>query len=253
PQNAEYWHQAIEASGALVVGRTLFDVTDGWGGRHPIDLPVVVVTHNVPTEWVEQHPDAPFTFVTEGVSAAVAKAKEIAGDKDVDVAAGTMATQALELGLLDEITVDIAPVVLGQGRPYFGPLGIDPVLLEDPTTVVQSHRALHLVSPAPRCRASPASRAPQTGGPRKKPSQPTKPAMLYQCNSSQTSTRPRMSGIVRTPSVMSAPDPTPTRVTWRDNAPVPSGVRLRVSSQAPSAAAPAAETSPARTQPVRLV
>jgi len=136
-QSAEYWHQAIESSGALVVGRTLFDVTDGWGGRHPIDLPVVVVTHNVPTEWVKQHHDAPFTFVTEGVSAAVAKAKEIAGDKDVDVAAGTMATQALELGLLDEVTVDIAPVVLGQGRPYFGPLGIDPVLLDDPTTVIE--------------------------------------------------------------------------------------------------------------------
>ncbi|HEY6742809.1 MAG TPA: dihydrofolate reductase family protein [Lapillicoccus sp.] len=150
PQSAEYWHQAIEASGALVVGRTLFDVTDGWGGRHPIDLPVVVVTHNVPTEWVEQHADAPFTFVTEGVSAAVAKAQEIAGDKDVDVAAGTMATQALELGLLDEVTVDIAPVVLGQGRPYFGPLGIDPVLLDDPTIVIQSNRALHLVYPVRR-------------------------------------------------------------------------------------------------------
>ncbi|HVD22633.1 MAG TPA: dihydrofolate reductase family protein, partial [Lapillicoccus sp.] len=75
---------------------------------------------------------------------------EIAGDKDVDVAAGTMATQALELGLLDEVTVDIAPVVLGQGRPYFGPLGIDPVLLDDPTIVIQSNRALHLVYPVRR-------------------------------------------------------------------------------------------------------
>jgi dihydrofolate reductase len=149
PQSADYWHRAVEGSGALVVGRTLFDFTDGWGGRHPIDLPVVVVTHRVPTEWVEQHPDAPFTFVTKGVAAAIAEARELAGDKNVDVAAGTMARQALELGLLDEISVDIAPVVFGRGKPYFGSLG-DSVLLDDPTTVVQGNRVLHLVYPVRR-------------------------------------------------------------------------------------------------------
>ena len=149
-QSADYWHQAIEGAGALVVGRALFDVTDGWGGRHPIDLPVVVVTHAVPTEWVERFPDAPFTFVTEGVAAGIAAAQEIAGDKTVDVAAGTMARQALELGLLDEISVDIAPVVMGRGKPYFGPLGVDPVLLDDPTTVIQGNRVLHLVYPVRR-------------------------------------------------------------------------------------------------------
>lgn len=149
-QSADYWHQAIEGAGALVVGRALFDVTDGWGGRHPIDLPVVVVTHSVPTEWVERFPDAPFTFVTEGVAEAIAKAQELAGDKNVDVAAGTMARQALELGLLDEISVDIAPVVMGQGKPYFGSLHVDPVLLEDPTTVIQGDRVLHLVYPVRR-------------------------------------------------------------------------------------------------------
>jgi dihydrofolate reductase len=151
PQSAQFWRDSIARAGALVVGRTLFDVTDGWGGRHPIDLPVVVVTHSVPTEWVERHPEAPFTFVTEGgVAAGIARAQEIAGDRYVDVAAGTMARQALELGLLDEIAVDIAPVVMGRGRPYFGPLGIDPVLLQDPTTVIQGHRVLHLVYPVRR-------------------------------------------------------------------------------------------------------
>jgi dihydrofolate reductase len=151
PQSAEFWHRSIAAAGALVVGRTLFDFTDGWGGRHPIDLPVVVVTHSVPTEWVDAHPDAPFTFVTEGgVAAGIAAAQELAGDKDVDVAAGTMASQALELGLLDEIEVDIAPVVMGRGKPYFGGLGIDSVLLDDPTTVIQGDRVLHLVYPVRR-------------------------------------------------------------------------------------------------------
>jgi dihydrofolate reductase len=149
--SADYWHQLVDGAGALIVGRTLFDFTDGWGGRHPLDVPVFVVTHSVPTEWVERYPDAPFTFVTEGgVAAAVAQAQEVAGDKTVDVAAGTMARQALELGLLDEIAVDIAPVVMGRGKPYFGSLGVDPVLLDDPTTVVQGNRVLHLVYPVRR-------------------------------------------------------------------------------------------------------
>ena len=64
----------------LVCGRTLFDFTDGWGGRHTMGVPVVVVTHQVPTEWVEAHPDAEFDFVTDGVSAAIEKAQDIAGD-----------------------------------------------------------------------------------------------------------------------------------------------------------------------------
>ncbi|MGI8433637.1 MAG: hypothetical protein ACR2LE_02720, partial [Nocardioidaceae bacterium] len=60
-----------------------------------------VVTHQVPTDWVEAHPDAPFTFVTDGVETAIARAQEIAGDLVVTVSGGTIARQALELGLLD--------------------------------------------------------------------------------------------------------------------------------------------------------
>src|SRR5664280_2556838 len=52
-------------------GRTLFDFTDGWGGRHPFDVPVVVVTHHVPTEWVDTHPPAPYSFATGVVAAAL--------------------------------------------------------------------------------------------------------------------------------------------------------------------------------------
>ena len=67
PPSAEYWQQWVGGLGALVCGRTLFDFTDGWGGRHTMDVPVVVVTHSVPTEWVDAHPDAPFSFVPTGV------------------------------------------------------------------------------------------------------------------------------------------------------------------------------------------
>ena len=57
PTSAEYWRRWVDGLGALVCGRTLFDVTDGWGGRHTMDVPVVVVTHEIPAAWVEAHPD----------------------------------------------------------------------------------------------------------------------------------------------------------------------------------------------------
>ena len=107
----------------------------------------VVVTHEVPTDWVEAHPDAPFHFVTEGVEAAVAKAQEIAGDRTVGVAAGTIAGQCLALGLLDAVAVDLVPVVMGQGRAYFGEQTFDDAVLADPTVCLQGDRVTHLVFP----------------------------------------------------------------------------------------------------------
>ena len=97
----EYLREYVDGVGALVVGRRLFDLTDGWGGIHPLDRPVVVVTHGVPEKWVASHPGAPFTFVTEGVARAIEVARGIAGDRNVGVAAGTLTSQCLELGLLD--------------------------------------------------------------------------------------------------------------------------------------------------------
>jgi dihydrofolate reductase len=148
PPSAEHWKRWMSSLGALICGRTLFDFTDGWDGRHTIDVPVIVVTHEVPTEWVEAHPDAPFTFVTDGVAAAVAKAREVAGERDVAVAAGTIAGQCLELGLLDAVAIDLVPVVLGGGRPFFGgDVHFDDHLLGDPTVCVQGDRVTHLVFP----------------------------------------------------------------------------------------------------------
>jgi dihydrofolate reductase len=148
PPSAEHWKRWMSSLGALICGRTLFDFTDGWDGRHTLDVPVVVVTHEVPTDWVEAHPDAPFTFVTDGVAAAVAKAREVAGQRDVAVAAGTIAGQCLELGLLDAVAIDLVPVVLGGGRPFFGgDVHFDDHLLGDPTVCVQGDRVTHLVFP----------------------------------------------------------------------------------------------------------
>jgi lactoylglutathione lyase len=95
----------------------VFDFKGGRDGTRTIGVPVVVVTHRLPTEWVEAHPDASFHFVTDGVAAAIAKAQEIAGEGTVAVTAGTIARQCLDLGLLDSVAGDLVPVVMGQDRP----------------------------------------------------------------------------------------------------------------------------------------
>jgi dihydrofolate reductase len=151
PPSAEYWRAWVSSIGALICGRTLFDVTNGWNGRHTLDVPVVVVTHHVPTDWVASHPEAPFSFITDGVEAAVARAKELAGDRDVTVTGGTIARQCLDLGLLDEVAVDLVPVIMGDGnRPFFGKLSSEDVLLGNATICIQGDRVTHLVFPVAR-------------------------------------------------------------------------------------------------------
>ena len=142
PIDAEYLHELVEGAGALVVGRRVFDITSGWGGSHPVGVPVFVVTHTVPDGWPRD--DAPFTFVTDGVESAVEQAAAVAGDATaVDVAGPNIAQQCLNAGLLDEIRIELAPVLLGEGIPFFERLETAPVMLEDPT-VVQGTRVTHL-------------------------------------------------------------------------------------------------------------
>lgn len=131
------------AVGAIVTGRRLFDLTDGWGGRHPMDVPIFVVTHRVPQEWVDAHRAAPFTFVTEGVEAAIAQAKAAAGDKSVGVAGPNVVQQALRAGLLDEVMIDLVPVLLGAGIRFFDPFDGLPVTLER-ISVVEGTGVTHL-------------------------------------------------------------------------------------------------------------
>ena len=153
--SAGHWRGWTSQFGAMVVGRTLFDFVDGWNGRHTLDVPVVVVTHHIPDDWVESHRDAPFSFVTEGVEAAVSRARQLAGDQDVLVSAGTIARQCLELGLLDEVMIDLVPVVMGTGRPYFGELSLDDVPLGDPSVCIQGTQVTHLTFPLVRADGDP--------------------------------------------------------------------------------------------------
>jgi dihydrofolate reductase len=142
PTSAEHFRAMRDLAGALVVGRKLFDFTSGWGGNHPLGVPVVVLSHSVPEGWPRE--DAPFTFVSEGIEQAVAVAKELAGDKGVGLNGGMIARQALDAGLLDEIWVDLVPVLLGAGTPFFGQLASAPVELEGPVSVVEGTDVTHL-------------------------------------------------------------------------------------------------------------
>lgn len=139
--SAKIIEDAIQATGALVTGRRLFDLTKGWGGRHPVDVPVVVVTHNVPEGWLYE--GSPFTFVTDGVESAIEKAKELAQGKDVAIASANVAQQCLKAGLVDDIEMDIVPVLLGKGIRMYEYLGIEPVTLET-TKVVQGTGVTHI-------------------------------------------------------------------------------------------------------------
>jgi dihydrofolate reductase len=137
PPSAEYMREAMESVGALITGRHLYDITQGWGGTHPLGVPVIVVSHNTPADRVDT-----FTFA-DGVEKAVELAKQAAGDKNVVVASAKIAQQCLDAGLLDGVNVDLVPVILGQGVRWFENLGRTPVELGDPT-VVQGRGVTHL-------------------------------------------------------------------------------------------------------------
>ncbi len=121
-EGGEMVKEAAHAAGVLVTARRTFDIAHAWGGRHPMDVPMVVLTHRIPQEWVK--PGSPFTFVTDGVESAIEKAREIAGDKDVVVGAPSVVKQCLNAGLLDEIHIDLVPLLLGKGVRLFDSLDI---------------------------------------------------------------------------------------------------------------------------------
>jgi dihydrofolate reductase len=136
--------RTLAETGAYVMGRRMFSGGEGpwqtdpnaagwWGDDPPFHVPVFVVTHE-PRERLDMKGGTSFAFVTEGVAEAVARAKEVAGDRDVQVAGGgSVVQQSLALGLLDELQLHIAPVFLGGGAPLFR--GVAPGTLEIVETI----------------------------------------------------------------------------------------------------------------------
>jgi dihydrofolate reductase len=139
--SADRLNQAFERIGVLMYGRRTFDEAGGWIGGHPIGKPVVVVTHSVPDGWPRA--DTPLTFVTDGIESALAQAKATAGGKAVAVGSADLTQQCLNLGLLDELQIDLVPLLLGEGIRFLDHLKETPLALHEPS-VVQGAGVTHL-------------------------------------------------------------------------------------------------------------
>ena len=135
-----------DSTRVTIQGRHLFDLTNGWEAQPPGGEHLIVVSHRPkPEGW---HPEADVPFVAD-VAAAVQEARRRAGDGSVMVCAGDVGGQALALGLVDLVAMDVVPVVFGRGKRYFGS-GDGQHLLEDPDVVIQGDRVLHLRYPVRR-------------------------------------------------------------------------------------------------------
>jgi dihydrofolate reductase len=135
----------IASIGAVIAGRRTYDTSvPWWGSDGPTGsarLPVFVLSHSVPDETPA---GGVYTFVTDGIESALARAREAAGDKDVTVMGGAeTGRQYLRAGLLDELSIHLVPVLFGAGTRMFEDIGHASIALE-PLTSIQTPRATHL-------------------------------------------------------------------------------------------------------------
>ena len=138
--SVDYVRGMWDGIGAIIQGRHLFDLTNGWEARPPAGDHLLVVSHRPkPDGW---HPEADVPFFDD-LGAAIEEGKRRAGDGILAVCAGDVGGQALALGLVDVVAMDVVPVVFGSGKRYFGAIE-GQHLLEDPDVVVQGDRVLHL-------------------------------------------------------------------------------------------------------------
>ena len=144
--SAEHFRSLTSGLGAVLTGRRTFDVAQGWGGNHAWG-PAFVVTHEVPDGW--PRPDSSVHFVTDGIASAVEQAKAAADGSDVGVHGADTIQQLLNAGLLDELSIDVAALLLGSGVRLFDHLDATPAVLGDPT-VTQGVGVTHLRYPVRR-------------------------------------------------------------------------------------------------------
>ncbi|MGR0158808.1 dihydrofolate reductase family protein [Paenarthrobacter nitroguajacolicus] len=143
--DAAYW-KSLPREGAFICGRRIFDVTQGWGGHPPNESPTVVLTHREPpADWPPARRDGgpvPFDFVGD-LESALDRAAHLAKGKEIGVAGADVVQQCLRRGVVDELRVDLVPVLLGSGIRWFGDLETD-IMLEDPV-IAPGTRVTHLV------------------------------------------------------------------------------------------------------------
>jgi dihydrofolate reductase len=150
---ADVVQEWIDRAGATIMGRKMFSGGEGswdddgnrdgwWGAEPPFHHPVFVLTHHE-RESQEMEGGTTFHFVTDGIEAALERAREAAGDKDVKVAGGAQAGQQyLDAGLVDEMMLHVAPVVLGGGERLFADGAVDGLDVEV-ARVIESPHATH--------------------------------------------------------------------------------------------------------------
>lgn len=139
-------------TGAMIIGRNMFGggpgpwgdpMWDGWWGGNPFKVPVFVLTHH-PREPLVLHGDPPFTFVTEGIRAALELAQKAVPGKDVLVGGGAnAANQYLAAGLLDQIDIRLRPFFLGEGLRLFDDAALSGITLEQ-VRVIEAPGVIHL-------------------------------------------------------------------------------------------------------------
>jgi dihydrofolate reductase len=130
--SAEHLRGLWSELGAVLTGRRTFDVAHGWDGNHAWG-PAFVLTHKIPDGWPRNN--STVHFVTDGIESAVRQAKSAAAGKSVGVHGADTIQQLLNAGLLDEISIDIAAVVLGSGVRLFDHLAVAPAVLGNPTVI----------------------------------------------------------------------------------------------------------------------
>lgn len=142
-RDSEVLEEAFRNTGAVVMGRRMFDITEGpWGDNPPFHVPVFVVTHRA-QDPIPKEGGTTYNFVTDVIESALDQARAAAGDKDVSIAGGAnVVQQYLRAGLIDEFQLHIAPVLLGGGRRLFDELDTDIDL--ETTRVIESPRVTHL-------------------------------------------------------------------------------------------------------------
>jgi dihydrofolate reductase len=131
-RKTDFLREAIEYTGAVVMGRRAYDMANGDFTGYEFQVPIFVITHRPPKEAAKgQNASLSITFVTEGTEAAVQKAKKAAGTREVTVVGGaSTAQQCIREGLADELEIGIAPVLFGDGLRLFENMGGKPLQLE---------------------------------------------------------------------------------------------------------------------------
>jgi dihydrofolate reductase len=140
----EELRQRFAPTGAVVLGRRMFDEGEGpWGDNPPFRMPVFVLTHEDRDTLVKEG-GTTFTFVTDGIESALEQAKAAAGDKNVNIAGGADTVQQfIRAGLLDELEIHLAPLLFGEGIRLFDKMGPEHIELEN-MRVVTSPKVTHL-------------------------------------------------------------------------------------------------------------